>query len=269
MNKDINCIAFFIKQDNIESKKVSLLLQKKCLEKGVKVIDYLLNKDLFYECNNKKEIDIAIAIGGDGTTLRTFRILSPDIPVLSINAGGTRGILSELSKESAISIIPDLLNGNYFLDRRIRLLLKINQDDGSYFALNDFLFIRSDLTKTPTFHLSLNNNTLFQKMDGLIVSTPTGSTGHSLSNGSPILYENLDCFLVSPIASVNRMPSFIIPVTAGLNICVNYDIVLVIDGQQTREISKNINMFVCRYKYDAIFLRFHKNGLRQLTKLGY
>jgi NAD+ kinase len=268
LRKDISCIAFFIKYNNNEAKEVSLILKEKLVEKGIKVIDYLINKDFFYENNNKKEIDLAIAVGGDGTTLRTFRTLTFGIPVLSINAGGTRGILSEVSKDSAISIIPYLLNGDYFLDNRIRLLVKVN-DKPFYHALNDFVFIRSDLTKTPTFHLSLCGDSLFQKMDGIIISTPTGSTGHSLSNGGPILHENLECILVTPIASVNRMPSFIIHGMGELNLYANYDINLIIDGQQIKEIFKNEKISISRYEHDAIFLRFNKNKLRQMNKIGY
>jgi NAD+ kinase len=268
LRKDINCIAFFIKYNNAEAKEVSLILKEKLIEKGIKVIDYLINKDFFYECNDKKQIDLAIAVGGDGTTLRTFRTLSYGIPVLSINAGGTRGILSEVSKRSAISIIPCLINGEYSLDYRIQIFAKIN-DKTFYHALNDFVFIRSDLTKTPTFHLSLGGDTLFQKMDGMVISTPTGSTGHSLSNGGPILHENLECILVTPIASVNRMPSFIISGKEELNLYANYDINLIIDGQQIEEICKNDKISIYRYEYDAIFIRFNKNKLRQMNKLGY
>jgi NAD+ kinase len=268
LRKDIHGIVFFTKYNNPDSKKVSLLLQEKFQEKGIKVIDYLLHRDFLNESDNLKEIDLAIAIGGDGTTLRTFRLLTPGIPVLSINAGGTRGILSEVSKNNAISIIPYLLNGDYFLDNRIRLLVKIN-NQSSHFALNDFVFIRSDLTKTPTFCLSLGDDSIFQKMDGLIISTPTGSTGHSMSNGGSILHENLECFIVTPIASVNRMPPFIIPVMDDLKLYVNYDIDLVVDGQQIYEILKDQQISVSRYKHDAIFLRFNKKKLRQMTKLGY
>jgi len=268
LRKDISCIAFFTKYNNPDSKEVSLLLKEKFQEKGIKVIDYLLHKDFFNEPNNLKEIDIAIAIGGDGTTLRTFRLLTPSIPVLSINAGGTRGILSEVSKNNAGSIVPFLLNGEYFLDNRIRLLVKIN-NQSCHFALNDFVFIRSDLTKTPSFCFSLGEDSIFQKMDGLIISTPTGSTGHSMSNGGPILHENLECFIVTPLASVNRMPPFIIPVMDDLKLYVNYDINLVVDGQQIYEIFKDQQISVSKYEYDAIFLRFSKKKLRQMTKLGY
>ena len=269
MRKNISCIAFFTKYNNPDSKHVSLLLQEKFKEKGIKVIDYIMQRDFFNEPNNLEEIDIAIAIGGDGTTLRTFRLLNPEVPVLSINAGGTRGILSEVSKNNAVSIVPFILNGDYFLDNRIRLLVKINEQS-SYFALNDFVFIRSDLTKTPTFCLSLGEeDSIFQKMDGLIISTPTGSTGHSMSNGGPILQENLECFIVTPIASVNRMPPFIIPVMDDLKLYVNYDINLVVDGQQIFKVIKDQQISVSRYKHDAIFLRFNKKKLRQMKKLGY
>jgi NAD+ kinase len=161
-----------------------------------------------------------------------------------------------------------LLNGEYFLDNRIQIFAKIN-DKTFYHGLNDFVFIRSDLTKTPTFHLSLGSDTLFQKMDGIVISTPTGSTGHSLSNGGPILHENLECILVTPIASVNRIPSFIISGKEELNLYANYDINLIIDGQQIEEICKNNKISIHRYEYDAIFLRFNKNKLRQMNKLGY
>ena len=64
------------------------------MNNGIEVIDYFSDGEFPNENNSKTEIDLAIAVGGDGTTLRTFRTLSPGIPVLSINAGGTRGILS-------------------------------------------------------------------------------------------------------------------------------------------------------------------------------
>ena len=267
MRKDINCIALFTKRNNQESKEISLLLKDKIVEEGIDVIDYLLHGDFSQQNNREKEIDMAISIGGDGTTLKTFRTLPPGIPVLSINAGGTRGILSEVSKGSAISIVPSLLNGDYYLENRVRLSATLG-DKTFCPALNDFVFIRSDLTKTPSFCLSLSGSSIFQKMDGIIFSTPTGSTGHSLSNGGPVLQETLECILVTPIASVNRMPSFTIPME-NVDLCANYDIKFIIDGQQTYEISKNEKISISRYEHDAIFLRFNNSMLRQLTKLGY
>ena len=266
MSNRIRCIAIFTKRNNEESRKVSYLLGEKLAEQGINVIDF--KKD--YDSHRPEmgiDVDLAIAIGGDGTTIKTFRTLPPDIPVLCINAGGTRGILSEVSKDSVDSIVDPLLNGHYFLDRRIRIVAQIG-DDTTVPVLNDYVIMRSDLTKTPLFYLSINDDGYSQKMDGMIVSTPTGSTGHSLSNGGPILQEHLDCMLITPIGSVNRLPSFVLPLIA-VTISANHDLKLIMDGQLVKEIPENQPIKISKYRYDAVFLRFIKNDTRQMNKLGF
>ena len=266
MSNRIRCIAIFTKRNNEESRRVSYLLSEKLAEQGISVIDF--KKD--YDSHSPEldiEVDLAIAIGGDGTTIKTFRTLPPDIPVLCINAGGTRGILSEVSKDSVDSIVDPLLEGHYFLDRRIRIVAQID-DVVTVPVLNDYVIMRSDLTKTPLFYLSINNDGYSQKMDGMIVSTPTGSTGHSLSNGGPILQEHLDCMLITPIGSVNRLPSFVLPLVA-ITISANHDLKLIMDGQLVKEIQENQPIKISKYRYDAMFLRFNKNDTRQMNKLGF
>jgi NAD+ kinase len=266
LSNRIRCIAIFTKRNNEESKKVSYLLREKLAEQGINVIDF--KKD--YDSHRPEmgiDVDLAIAIGGDGTTIKTFRTLPPDIPVLCVNAGGTRGILSEVSKDSVDSIVDPLLNGHYFLDRRIRIVAQID-DDTTVPVLNDYVIMRADLTKTPLFYLSINDDGYSQKMDGMIVSTPTGSTGHSLSNGGPILQEHLDCMLITPIGSVNRLPSFVLPLMA-VTISANHDLKLIMDGQLVKEIQENQPIKISKYRYDAVFLRFNKNDTRQMNKLGF
>ena len=266
MSNRIRCIAIFTKRNNEESRRVSYLLREKLAEQGISVIDF--KKD--YDSHSPEldiEVDLAIAIGGDGTTIKTFRTLPPDIPVLCINAGGTRGILSEVSKDSVDSIVDPLLEGHYFLDRRIRIVAQIG-DEVMAPVLNDYVIMRSDLTKTPLFYLSINDDGYSQKMDGMIVSTPTGSTGHSLSNGGPILQEHLDCMLITPIGSVNRLPSFVLPLMA-ITISANHDLKLIMDGQLVKEIQENQPIKISKYRYDAVFLRFNKNDTRQMNKLGF
>ena len=266
MSNRIRSIAIFTKRNNEESRKVSYLLREKLAEQGIGVIDF--KKD--YDSHRPEldiDVDLAIAIGGDGTTIKTFRTLPPDIPVLCINAGGTRGILSEVSKDSVDSIVDPLLDGHYFLDRRIRIVAQID-DEIAVPVLNDYVIMRSDLTKTPLFYLSINDDGYSQKMDGMIVSTPTGSTGHSLSNGGPILQEHLDCMLITPIGSVNRLPSFVLPLIA-VTISANHDLKLIMDGQVVKEIQENQPIKISKYRYDAVFLRFNKNDTRQMNKLGF
>jgi NAD+ kinase len=266
LSNRIRCIAILTKRNNEESEKVSNLLREKLTGQGISVIDFRKNYDS-HRLELNIDVDLAIAIGGDGTTIKTFRTLPPSIPVLCINAGGTRGILSEVSKDSVDSIVGPLLDGHYFLDRRIRLVAELGEDI-TIPVLNDYVIMRSDLTKTPLFYLSINDDGYSQKMDGMIVSTPTGSTGHSLSNGGPILQEHLDCMLITPIGSVNRLPSFVLPLMT-ITIIANHDLKLIMDGQLVSEIQENQPIKISKYRYDAVFLRFNKNDTRQMNKLGF
>jgi NAD+ kinase len=266
LSNRIRCIALFTKRNNEESEKVSQLIRQKLTEQGVTVIDFKKDYDL-HSPELNIDIDLAVAIGGDGTTIKTFRTLPPGVPVLCINAGGTRGILSEVSKDSVDSIVEPILNGHYFLDRRIRIVAQI----GDYITvpvLNDYVIMRSDLTKTPLFYLSINDDGYSQKMDGMIISTPTGSTGHSLSNGGPILQEHMECMLITPIGSVNRLPSFVLPLMV-ITIRANHNLKLIMDGQLVKEIQENQPIKITKYHSDAVFLRFTKNDTRQMNKLGF
>ena len=105
-------------------------------------------------------------------------------------------------------------------------------------------------------------------MDGIIISTPTGSTGHSYSVGGSVLYEELDVLLLTPMSSVNRMPSLIFP-DEPIEIRNNFESKIVVDGQNIFEVKAEENINISRYEYDAVFVRFKTRGLRQLEKLGF
>lgn len=267
MNKRIRFVAFFTKRNNEESQKVSNFLKDNMVQKGIDIIEFKKEKIDSTIFSLKTQIDIAIAIGGDGTTIKAFRTLPSNVPVLCINAGGTRGILSEVSKDFVNSITEPLLNGEYILDKRMRMIAHIG-NELTVPVLNDFVLMRSELDKTPSFSLSINDSNLCQKMDGLIISTPTGSTGHSLSNNGPILQEHLECVLVTPIGSVNRMPSFVSALNE-IKVSANHETQLIMDGQITRVVPKNNIISIVKYDDYALFIRFKKNDIRQLTKLGF
>jgi len=95
LSNRIRCIAIFTKRNNEESRKVSYLLREKLAQQGINVIDFRRDYDS-HRPEMGIDVDLAIAIGGDGTTIKTFRTLPPDIPVLCIKAGVIRGILSEV-----------------------------------------------------------------------------------------------------------------------------------------------------------------------------
>jgi NAD+ kinase len=213
------------------------------------------------------KLDLVFAIGGDGTTLRAFRTIPGKVPVFSINSGGHRGILSEIGAESIDEAINSILAGKYVYDSRIRIQASVN---GKLFppVLNDILIIRVSLTRTPLLSIMLMGDKIKQRMDGIVVSTPTGSTGHSFSVGGPVLHEGMSCLILTPIASVNRMPQLVIPVEEIL-IQSTYESHLIIDGQETFKINADEPIKILRFSNDAIFLRLQKKGMRQLAKLGF
>jgi NAD+ kinase len=107
-----------------------------------------------------------------------------------------------------------------------------------------------------------------EKMDGIIISTPTGSTGHSFSIGGPVLHESLQSLMISPLASVNRLPFVVLPVE-DVQIESSHDCYLTIDGQKTQRISAGQKITISRFPIDARFLRMKRKGARQLEKLGF
>ena len=125
----------------------------------------------------KEKLDLVITLGGDGTTLRVFRYLENDTPILTINVGGNRGILSEITIDEIDDAIDRILKGKFFLDKRTRVVASCG---GKEFppALNEIYICRTNLTKTAEIEIKFQNDTVKQKMDGVIIATPSGSTGH-------------------------------------------------------------------------------------------
>ena len=154
----------------------------------------------------KEKLDLVVTLGGDGTTLRVFRSLENEVPILTINVGGNRGILAEIKIEEIDEAINQIQKDNFFLDKRTRVVASCG---GKEFppALNEIYITRTNLTKTAEIKIKFQNDIVKQKMDGLIIATPSGSTGHSFSLGGPILHESLDILIITPVAPVYRLAS--------------------------------------------------------------
>ena len=151
------------------------------------------------------DFDYLISIGGDGTFLESIMFLKNfDIPVIGLNSGRL-GFLANISKEEISVAIQSIIRGEYKLDKRSMLLLESQSEAfGNFnFALNDATIQKKD-SEMITIDAYLDGeflNTYFT--DGLIVSTPTGSTAYNLSVGGPIILPGSDNFVILPIASHN------------------------------------------------------------------
>ena len=149
-----------------------------------------------------KQVDIAIVVGGDGTMLGVGRTLvDTRIPLIGINQGRF-GFLADLNIDSMFTNIDNILNGIYIQDNRMLIETTIERNNKviyESFALNDIV-IRSGLR---LIELEVNIDERFvhtQRSDGLIVSSPTGTTAYALSAGGPIIHPNLDAITIVPIS---------------------------------------------------------------------
>ena len=242
------------------SKKVIVYTISPIEVKGAKKIETL-------EELKKVKLDLVITLGGDGTTLRVFRNMINETPILTINVGGNRGILSEITFKEFNGVIDQILKGKFFLDKRIRVVASCG---GKEFppALNEIYIIRTNMTKTAEIKIKFQNDTVKQKMDGVIIATPSGSTGHSFSLGGPILHESLDVLIITPIAPVYRLASIVVP-DEKIEITCSHDCNIVMDAQVVKAAGYGESIIIKKYKKPAVFVRLKKRGLRQMSKLGF
>ena len=152
------------------------------------------------------EADFVFSIGGDGTLLEAvMQANSREIPILGINTGRL-GFLATVSPGMIQNTLQELFNEQYQIEQRSLVHLNSDQDlfNGYNFALNDFVITKTDTSSMITVHAYLNGEYLNSYWaDGLIVSTPTGSTGYSLSCGGPVVLPTNSVFVVTPISPHN------------------------------------------------------------------
>jgi NAD+ kinase len=150
--------------------------------------------------------DFFISVGGDGTLLESVTYVGKSgVPILGINTG-RMGFLATTHRNDVHQAIEDLLEGNFTIDERILLRLYSNKDlfDNTPFALNDLTIMKKDSSSMITVHVHVDGELLNSYWsDGIIVATPTGSTGYSLSCGGPLVYPKSDSFVITPVSPHN------------------------------------------------------------------
>lgn len=160
----------------------------------------------FNRSDDLDDIDFVISLGGDGTLLDTVTFIGDkNIPVLGVNYGRL-GFLAGIGREEIHMAIEALVKRTFILDKRSLVHLDANMPlfEGVPFGLNEFTIHKKDISPMIKIHTYLNGeflNTYWA--DGLIVSTPTGSTGYSLSCGGPIVFPDSKSFVITPVSPHN------------------------------------------------------------------
>ncbi len=172
-------------------------------------IQFNRTPELFSETNLNiaKEIDYIFSVGGDGTLLDTITIVKDsNIPIVGINIGRL-GFLASIGKDEIAECIDALERGTITRDERTLVHLDSNIPglfNGDNYALNEFTIHKKDSSAMIIIHTFINGEFLMSYWaDGLIISTPTGSTGYSLSCGGPIIFPTSENFVITPVAPHN------------------------------------------------------------------
>ena len=184
-------------------------------------------------------VDLLIVLGGDGTLLATARALrGKPVPILAVNLGGL-GFLTVITQEELYPTLESVLKDEHRIERRVQLegsLIRADEVIASFLALNDAVLNKGAISRILDFELRLDGHFVSSyKSDGLIVSTPTGSTAYSLAAGGPITMPSVGAFIVTPICAhtlTNR--PLVVPDTASIEIAVTTQreaAYLTVDGQ--------------------------------------
>jgi len=195
--------------------------------------------------NDDKEListcDALISIGGDGTFLSVAHIAKfAELPIIGINLGGL-GFLAELDPNEIESSLQKLIDGNYFLTKRNVLtatLIRSDEAPKTFHAVNDVFINRHDRPKLTSISAWYNDEFITDFTgDGIIVSTPVGSTAYSLAAGGPIVRPDMEAFLLTPLTphSLTERP-IILPATGTIRLVIsekNPDLLLSADGLES------------------------------------
>ncbi len=207
---------------------------------------------------------LVVVVGGDGTILRTVRVIAPfSVPVVGVNMGRV-GFMTELRVDEALERLPDYLAGRSRIEERTMLEASVNPDgDGvpsiKICALNDVVVSRGGVARLLDVDAFVDGAPLTSyRADAVIVATATGSTGYALSAGGPIVYPEGRVMLLQPVAAhIGLRDGLIVPETSVIRLepQSEYPSVLSVDGFFDQELGVGDTVTVSRSRHVARFLR--------------
>ncbi|HEV8630289.1 MAG TPA: NAD(+)/NADH kinase [Thermoanaerobaculia bacterium] len=183
--------------------------------------------------------DLVIVLGGDGTLLSVARALARPTPILGVNMGSL-GFLTEVNRGELYPTLVRVLAGHYALEERSLLsvdLLRATGEQRTFRVLNDAVIAKSALSRIIELTLAVDGTLVGRfRADGLIISSPTGSTAYNLSAGGPILFPQLPVSVITPICPHTlSLRSLVVPDTSAIEVTLQTEreeVYLTLDGQE-------------------------------------
>lgn len=272
-------IAIVYRLHSPEAVKMSKKLAEKLKARRYKVFTapeqkQIAGTELLVSSNNLKEMSLVIVLGGDGTYLRAVRLLKGHpVPILGFNMGFL-GFLTAHTVDEVFAVVDETLKNKMVLHTRSRLHVTVKLKSGkrvSYNALNDVVVERGSFSQLISTALHFDGDLVNHiKADGLIISSPTGSTAYNLAAGGPILHPEVSAIVVTPVAphSLTTRP-LIFPDTKKLSLRLDKNTSLahlIIDGQKVLELSSEDEVIITRDEVDHYMIRKPNHNFFELLK---
>ncbi len=254
--------------------KVALRLYKNMTKKGIKVLP---EEQLAQIAKlpggvsfSKMDADLIVTVGGDGTVLKTcMSIPRAETPILAVNMG-RRGYLTEVDPEGAMHAVESCIKGTCKKEERAKLSATV-EGESPIDGLNEVVISSGTPSKMLHFKVSVDSSQLEFRSDGLIVSTPTGSTAYSLSANGPIMDNSVEAFVVTFICPLEHLTPLIVSMENRIKIelmAPKLKGTLVVDGRVQRELQPQTSVTVTRSSHKAVFVRLGPiRSLRGLMRL--
>ena len=263
----------------LKQKEATVVLSEKLLQNSKtaqlqsgEYTSFASNQDL-------KDIDFVFSVGGDGTLLETVSYVGQlELPIVGINTGRL-GFLATISRDMTMQAVEALYNNEFAYDHRTLVKVHSDQDifNGINFGLNDFTILKQDTSSMITVHAYIDGEYLNSYWaDGLIVSTPTGSTGYSLSCGGPVVLPQSNNFVITPVSPHNLT---VRPMVVSDNSVISFEIegrsknFLVSLDTRSYVVDATIQMAVCKEQFQAKLIKLDGynflDTLRQKLNWGY
>jgi NAD+ kinase len=258
----------------------------KSVELAGKIVEFLIEKDVdtlidtnlasklnkYHDIASDLEdmdVDMVVAVGGDGTVLRTQGIINQKkIPLFGINMGAV-GFLTEIDPAETFTALEQVLAGKYFVDKRTQLRVWHNKE--LHKALNEVVIMTQKPAKMLHIEISVDDEVVEElRADGLIIATPSGSTAYSMSAGGPIVDPRVGAFIIVPICpfKLGARPT-VVPNDSVIKVKFLREgkkAVAVIDGQFEEEINYMDEFIFKKAENYAYFVRLSKNFYRRVRE---
>jgi NAD+ kinase len=259
--------------DELKREKVTPVVYKPFLQELKDHISLPSNTETFSShADLTNEIDFLVSLGGDGTLLDTVTLVrNGNIPVVGINFGRL-GFLASIGREELSQAVKALARRSYIIDKRtmIHLDASLSLFNDVPYALNEFAIHKRDVSPMIKINTYLNGELLNTYWaDGLILATPTGSTGYSLSCSGPVVFPESGSFVITPIAPHNlNVRPIVVPDTTIISFEIESrsdDVIVALDSR--REIvNKNVQLAIRRENFMLNLVRLNENNFLQTLR---